>query len=499
MLRLSACLTCLLVAASPATPRPDTARSVIESALEALGGRAAIESIASLEIESIGHEYYIDQSERPEGPFVTSYVSVKERRDVAGGRSRLELQRREFQFPDWTPEPVLVADATAAMLVMGDRTMPAGRQAYEDARERIELAPERVLLAALTAEDLARGPDVVLHGIPQQVVTFSWRRRHARLLIDSFDHVPSALETTGEDPMGIWGKVRVTTYYSLWSIVPGGVRYPLQTDREWNSVLRSSSTVTKIAVNGVTDTGQFAIPDAVRQAFLASPAVVGIPALKFDPARGVELAPGVMQFSGNWNVGFVRQPDGLVVIEAPIGSGYSAGVLAEAAKRWPGVPVKAVITTSDAWPHMGGVREYVARGIAVYALDLNRPILERLLAADYTGRPDALARSPRAPRFTWVSGKTVIGSGDTRIELYPVHGENGERMLFAYLPAARLLYSSDEIMRDRTKNFFMPEYLVEVRDAVTRYGLSVERIFGMHIGPTPWTEIESAIAKASAR
>jgi hypothetical protein len=31
-------------------------------------------------------------------------------------------------------------------------------------------------------------------------------------------------------------------------------------------------------------------------------------------------------------------------------------------ERYPGVKVKAVVTTSDAWPHLGGVREYVARG-----------------------------------------------------------------------------------------------------------------------------------------
>jgi len=34
---------------------------------------------------------------------------------------------------------------------------------------------------------------------------------------------------------------------------------------------------------------------------------------------------------------------------------------------------------------------------------------------------------------------------------------------------------------------------------VTRYRLDVDRIFGMHIGPTPWSEIEATIAKAAGR
>ena len=32
----------------------------------------------------------------------------------------------------------------------------------------------------------------------------------------------------------------------------------------------------------------------------------------------------------------------------------------------------------------------------------------------------ALAKAPKPARFTWVSGKSLIGTGDTRMELYPV-------------------------------------------------------------------------------
>ena len=42
----------------------------------------------------------------------------------------------------------------------------------------------------------------------------------------------------------------------------------------------------------------------------------------------------------------------------------------------------------------------------------------------------------------------------------------------------------------------MPQLLLEVRDAVRRERLDVDRIFGFHIGPTPWADIEAAIAKA---
>lgn len=499
MLQLFVCLISLHGAAEQPA-RSDAARTVVTRAIDAVGGEGALQGIATLQIEAMGHDFFIDQSERPEGPFVVRYLSTSETRDVARGRSRIETQQRFLQVPAWAGAGMAtIVDADAAAISRGDRFAPAGRQAFDEGRERIELAPERVLLIALAAPDLAAEPDVRVHGILQRVVAFGWRGRRVRLLIDSGDMVPTALELSAEDSFGIWGTVTQTTYYSLWTLLPGGARYPLQVDREWNGVSRSSATILKISVNDAVADTIFAIPDDVKKAYAAAPAT-GFATLKIDPDKQrVEIAPGVVQYGGAWNVGVVQQPDGLVILEAPIGSQYSVQVLDEIAKRYPNSKVKAVVTTSDAWPHLGGVREYVARGIPVYALDLNRPILERLLKADYSAHPDALARSPKAARFTWVSGRTVIGTGETRIELYPVRGENGERMMLASFPALDLLYTSDEIQRMRAGGFFMPELLVEVKDAIRREGLKVTRVFGMHIGSIPWTEIDAAIAAAGAR
>jgi len=492
------CLFSAFLVAEPQQPT-DSARTVVARAIDALGGERALTSIAALHIDTIGHDYLIDQSERPEGPAIVRYLQTSEARDVAHGWSRVEEQQRFIESPDWSGEgTATIVDTDTAAMRRGDRTMPAGRQAFEDGRERIELAPERLLLVARDAADLARAPDVKVHGIAQRVVTFGWRGRRARLLIDSGDYVPTSLELSADDPFGIWGLVTRTTWYSLWTLLPGGVRYPLQVDRDWNGVMQASATIAKIAVNPSIDDAVFSIPAETKRAFASQPSVSGIPALALDASRTRDVAPGVVQYAGSWNVGVVRQPDGLVIVEAPIGSRYSAQVLDETAKRFPGVPVKAVVTTSDAWPHLGGVREYVARGISVYALDLNQPILQRLLKADYTSHPDALAKTPAQGKFVWVGGKAVVGSGDTRIELYPMRGENGERMMAAYLPALKLLYSSDEIMRDRSGAFFMPEFLLEVRDLVRRERLAVDRVFGVHIGVIPWSEIEAAIASASA-
>ena len=151
--------------------------------------------------------------------------------------------------------------------------------------------------------------------------------------------------------------------------------------------------------------------------------------------------------------------------------------------------IKAVITTSDSWPHIGGVREYVAEGVPVYVLDRTVPLVERLIHAPRTQFPDHLAQKPTSPVLQPVSGKTAIGSGPNRIEIYPIHGETSERQLMVYFPQFKLLYGSDPFQELENGKLFYPQTVSELADAVTRERLTVERFFMMHIGPNPWSRI----------
>ena len=99
------------------------------------------------------------------------------------------------------------------------------------------------------------------------------------------------------------------------------------------------------------------------------------------------------------------------------------------------------------------------------------------------------------------SKRMTIGTGDTRVELFPVRGETGERMMLAWLPGAKVLYSSDLIQPGRpgTNTFFMPMMLAEVEAAVRREGITgVELVFGMHLTPRPWADVLAAIAAAKS-
>jgi len=193
----------------------------------------------------------------------------------------------------------------------------------------------------------------------------------------------------------------------------------------------------------------------------------------------------------------IRQENGIVILEAPMSSGYSAKVMQLAQSKFPGVPVNAVITTSDSWPHIGGVREYVARGIPVYVLDRTVPLISRFLQAPRTEYPDTLAKAPRAADLRPVSAKTVLGSGPNRMELYPIHGETSERQMMVYFPEHKLLYGSDPFQQTEDGKFFYPQTVYELQSAVEREHLSVERFFMMHVGPNPWSEAVKTVQDAS--
>ena len=363
----------------------------------------------------------------------------------------------------------------------------------------MELSPQRALAAALADPDLRREKDVVLQGVPHHVVSFGSRGGQRRVFLNAETGFLTAVEVRRAYPddryWQIWGDLTTRVSYSFWDLRPGGLFFPLQWDVERGGRPWRSLNLTKIEPGPAFPADAFDIPETVRTAF-ASRSKISLddPELGDASRPGAELAPGVVYVPGSWGVTLVGQRDGVVVLEAPISAGYSARVIEEAARRFPGSPLKAVVTTSDSWPHFGGIREYVARGIPVYVLDHNVPQIRRALESPHRLHPDALARRPRAAILRPVSGRTVIGEGANRIELYPVRGESGERMMLAFLPGPGILYASDLYQTGRGGP---PEYAWEVAEVAQRERLQVKTVFAMHSDPQPWAALIEVVAKAA--
>ena len=476
------------------------AQDLVRNALEAMGGEAKIGALKSIQFEGVGHIFAVEQSERPEGPWIVYYLQTSELRDLLNPRTRTTMQLKHSQSQQWSGSTQIFGKDISVFERNG-KFFPGSFMHVEAETRKLALAPEQVFFKALEAADLRLDKDVQMQNISQKVLKFTWNKIPITIYLNAGTNLPTAVETLNSSPYdyfwGVWGDYSERTYYTYWTLEQGGIRYPHQWDVERNNTPYSSFTVTKLQLNAPVEEKDFSIPDDIRPKFAAQPKAEKINEIPLGlpnrPAR--EIAPNVIKLPGRWDVAFVKQTDGVVIIEAPISSGYSAKVLEEAKRRFPGSKVKAVITTSDAFPHLGGIREYAAQGIQIYALDLNRPILQRLIAAPYTFEPDLLQKKPRKANFKFVSGKTILGEGSNRLELYPIRTETGERMMMVYFPEHKLLYASDLVQKSLNGSFFMTQYLSEVMEATKREKIVVANVFAMHTDLTAWNELTNAIEK----
>lgn len=470
---------------------------LLHEGLAAMGGEQKVRALSALHIQATVMRNMLEQSERPEGPYILENDQSDEWRDLAQGNWKRTLQAHVSMQPEFAMTSIV--SGGAASLSFDGHAGPGSGEQLQDSAEALTLSPERVLITALASPDLHRLPDLTLQSVPHHEVEFTWQGAPVRIFLNADTHLPTAVEWVTAYPYGIfwsiWGDVTTRVYYSFWWL-QNGFHYPLQKDVFRNGLLDQTETITKLDFNPSPSADEFTISPELRTVSTARANKTADDRAP-SPAGASELAPGVWLIPGSWNTTLIHQDDGIVVLEAPISSGYSAKVLDFAQTKFPGVRIKAVITTSDSWPHIGGVREYVAHGIPVYVLDRTVPLIDRFVRAPRTKYPDTLAKAPRSADLHAVSGKTTVGSGPNRLELYPIHGETSERQMMVYFPEHKLLYGSDPFQQMPDGTFFYPQTVYELQNAVEREHLPVDRFFMMHIGPNPWSIVGKIVQGAS--
>lgn len=494
VLLLALLAACRAAPSSTSTPSTDAhPKSWVRAAVDAMGGEAALRDLPSVRIGGV-----LDRpgtSWSPDRDHPRRYYEIfDELRDFRTGsdlrRSRYDAPNREGMQPTFTQ----TVSVDAALFDFRGQARPA--PFYVDrAHEALARDPLKLLLPLLDADSLVALPDTVVDGAVYHVVRAAGDS--TRVLFDAVTALP--LETIarrsfpGDPEWTAWGDVTEEVRYASWSLEPNGVRYPRTWTVTRNRRRYETTSVTALGFPGVLPADSFPIPDSLRvTAGQPSPRALGT-----GDRAPREIADGVVFVPGGFNALLVRQDDGVVVVDAPIDADYSRLVLGEAARRFPGLPVKALVSSDFMWPHDAGVREYVARGIPIYASPLNLPMLRAMAAAPHRLDPDSLERAPRTPDLRGVEGRTVVGSGPDRAELFTgsVPGADyGPRIVVTYLPGRRVLYASELFPSDRLEPVFRPQNASELVRLVEREHLDVDTVVGTHVGPTPWADVVAVAA-----
>lgn len=471
-------------------------KQCLELALDAMGGRDRLQQVKSVRLHTIGHTLLAEQSYRQE-PFITSYERGQTTLDLANQRM---IKETKLTWPEADPgksdvDSTLIVGPEGGVHRTKDGDSPCSLGELEAAREMLALGPLNLLLTASNAPDLHFEAPENLRSTLHTVLAFTWQKVPVRVLLNRFNHLPDAFETTHEfhDFWYFWGDVTQRIYFDNWELFQG-VIYPTNLVVERNGIIWRSTQALNVEFNIPIDEKTLAMDLGAAKRSAASPGWNRA----FRADKNTTLAPGVELFLGAWNSTIVKQSDGLLILEAPISGLYTQGVIEEARKRYPGVPVKAVLSTSDSWPHFGGVRFAVAQDLPVYILDLNQPLLEKMVSAPHASDPNAVEKlgNLKPPRWRIVSEREKVGSDENSVELYPLRGASTERQYMVYFRKWRLLYASDTLALQADGTLYDPQLMNEVIQAVNRENLEVDTVFAMHQGPTPWKQVVALVEKA---
>ena len=468
--------------------------TLLLNSISAMGGEEKLRGIYSLSLQGIGHSYFLEQSERPEGPWFANYEQVSQLRDYRRNRVYVEKEQKNILQPGWQKTRSIYADSTLA-LKNGENQLIPGRRAQEgEMLEILEYAPEQLLLAALEAEDLQTAADTVIQGVNHHSVKYTRQGTRINIFLNSQTSLPTLVQSFRSYPQdvmwSVWGEVRNDLYLSAWTLTDH-LLYPLQYNLYRNGQPFREFTIVDLKLNEPFDEAVFSLPEDLKKAYAGQPAfpIKALP-LGRPGVEPMELVPGIVLISGFWNVTLVVQEEGIFLIEAPISDEYTSQAMEKAGSLFPSKKLKGVVSTADAWPHIGGMGAVLQQQLPVFTHQLNEPLLKRLLASRKGN-----TRETRLTGFEIkpVKAKMKIGEGRNRFEIYPVEGESSERMIMLYFPEHKLLYASDLVQRNRDGSFFQKAYLKELVAAIEKNQLQVEEVFAMHSERIAFREILEAL------
>ncbi len=467
--------------------------TILQKTIQAYGGDSW-NKVNYIQMHHVDHTQWLEQSENPNGPFIVSYLNVEEMRAINGCKLNQKIETRFFQSK--LPSTVTyVLNDSLGYMAMGERKGGMPYNYIQENKNWVSYAPEQVLREARKSK-VNLDKSVILEGVPHYQLSFKSRGVQYRLLINSHTYLMSEAHVDTYLPyeffFSLWGKFTTRIQYTLYALYQKNIIYPLQWD-----IYRAGNLWKKITINDIqfletADESPFTIPEEITKAPVRKQNVNDV---RLPTDQAIEVAKGIFVIPGNWFTGWVEQEDGILVIEAPISSGYSVQLIDEVKKRYPSKKINGVVVSSDAWPHIAGVREYFAMKIPVYTNILNKEILDKVAVVDHSPAPDHQQINEITPTYILIDKPLLLNDKNMPVQIIPVNGEGGERMVAVYFPKQKVLYASDLVQQLGDQSFFFIEYLAEVKAVVDRNHLDVETVYAMHTKPLAWKEIENALEK----
>jgi len=470
---LIATLAFSLLAAPTCKPTSGDAAVVLHRAADVMGMTRTAHQVLRLNAtDVVTHDY---ESDRPYAPYLLQATPFTEWFEPMTGADRItsaESMIGGYQYSGSTT----LGGRTASYGVRDTTLIPSpALHAQLDATRPLNVW-------AVVADWIASGDARVsrtceLREYPRLVLTRPSERGVESLYIDQKSGYPVALER--REPHYLWGSVDVQYVFATW-IRARDVHVPGTATRMVDGapeITRSFGRVELIPADSAPRMTMPANAQPMTRELAAFLAPTAPDTIRVSDKTVLLRNPGYQET-------LTLARDTVFVFDATQGDARARQDSAWIGKLFPGKHPIVVVVTDLAWPHVAGVRYWVAQGATIVSHRASRPFLERVVDRRWADQPDALERArSRGVRlkFKAVDDSLRLAGGD--VTLFAIDGPSSEGALAGYVHGDRFLWASDYVQSLRQPT----QYLDEVTAAVRRMGYTPARLAAEHLPLTDWS------------
>jgi hypothetical protein len=465
-----AILLLLTAAKLCAQPAVDPA-AILARAREAIGFTRADKQVIHLRTVAAAEQNY--QSDRTYPPFFSAMQVKEEWFDPQTGADRLSTQTT---FPGGGgPAQTTLTDAARAFGLVGSDWRPLP----ESALQSRWLNPWAVIRDWAAAGDASGGGFETYRDYARVVLERATPVGKQRLFLDPKSGFPVKLEF--EEKHYLWGQQHIEYLYSNWTM-GGGVLIAGSSFRLADGKVEISQTAGQVEVIARDAAPSMDLPQSPTTVADSLPLFLQ----PIDP-EVKQIGPNIYLLSNpGYTEAVTRVGDEVILFDATQGGERARKDAAAIGRLFPGYKKVTLVVTDLAWPHVAGVRYWVANGATVIAHGAARDFLQSVVDRRWTLAPDLLESRRDKSKLNFVgiaSAHSLVGGA---VSLYPIDGIGSEVALMGYIPADRFLWASDYIQTVAKPSL----YATEVWRAVQREQLHPERTAAEHLPITPWSKID---------
>jgi hypothetical protein len=302
-----------------------------------------------------------------------------------------------------------------------------------------------------------------------------------RLLLDPKTGFPVKLDY--EESHYLWGQRKVQYVFSNWQ--QSGPIFTANTAfRTTDDEVEVSVTIGTVESMARDSAPSLLLPDAPRQAVDKTPIF-----LRPLPPKIIDVSATTYLLSNpgyNEVVTFVG--DDVYVFDATQGEERAREDHEIIRKLRPSAKKINVIITDLSWPHIAGMRYWVANGATIVSHRAAQPFLQKVLDRRWTRNPDLYEKARRTVRFKFVGVDSMQEVAGGAVKLFPIDGIGSEVALGVFVVAERFLWASDYVQTLSEPSM----YAAEVIAAVQRESLRPERVAAEHLPLAEWSKVIGA-------